>query len=242
MNLLKHISAIFFSLRTSLWLLGVMLVLMLVGAFIMPGRQEFQVLHSVPLLDWLQTQPLEVTWWLWGLIGVLAVLTVNTLFCSVESIAKKRKVTQWLLLISPQIIHAGFLCMLLAHLLSAAGASQEMTAAREGSIVKLADDETVLKVENINIRLDYYGYVTDWEVGVSFLSEGKAFLKDIIKPNNPSVHRGFNINVKDLRSYPEEAVLLQINREPGAYWALAGGVLFMVGIMVLIVLRIKMEK
>jgi hypothetical protein len=79
-------------------------------------------------------------------------------------------------------------------------------------------------------------------VGVSFLSDGKAFLKDIIRPNNPSVHRGFNINVKDLQLHPEEAVLLQINREPGAYWALAGGVLFMVGITILIMLRIKVEK
>jgi hypothetical protein len=53
---------------------------------------------------------------------------------------------------------------------------------------------------------------------------------------------GFNINVKDLRAHPREAILLQINREPGALWALTGGALFMVGIVTLILLRIKMEK
>jgi hypothetical protein len=68
------------------------------------------------------------------------------------------------------------------------------------------------------------------------------FKEDIIRPNNPSAQKGFNINVKDLRPYPDEAVLLQINREPGALWALIGGILFMVGIIILIVLKIKIER
>ena len=238
MNLLKHTLDFFFSLRTTLWILGLLLLLLFAGAFVMPGRQEFQALHSIPLFDWLHEQSMGITWWLWGLIGILVLLTLNTLFCSVESIIKKRKVTQWLLLISPQVIHMGFLFMLFAHLMSALGASQSNAVAGEGSVVMLSDNETTVKVKNINIQLDYYGYVTDWEVGIEYFSEGKQFGNDIIKPNNPSVQKGFNINVKDLRASPVEAVLLQINREPGALWALVGGVLFMVGIVTLILLKI----
>lgn len=240
-TLLKHIADFFFSLRTSLWLLGIILVLFFAGAIIMPGHEEFQTIHSVPMFEWLMQQKLEVTWWLWGLIGFLAVLTLNTLFCSVESIVKKRKVTQWLLLISPQIIHIGFLFMLLAHLLSAAGGSQEFAAAQEGTTLQITDN-VVLRVKDIYINLDYYGYVTDWKVNVEYLSGGKAFKPDSIAPNAPSVQMGFNINVKDMQAYPREAVLLQISREPGAFWALAGGVLFMFGIITLIALKIKMEK
>ncbi len=241
MKLFKQLLNVFFSLRTSLWLLGFMLMLMFAGAFIMPGRQEFQLLHSMPLWGWIQKQPVEITWWLWGLIGILSLLTINTLFCSIESLVKKRKVTQWLLLISPQIIHVGFLFMLLAHLLSAVGASQAQAVAAEGTIVKLSK-ETNLKVDNIIIQLDYYGRVSDWKVAVAYLSDGKVLDTDMIEPNNPSDIMGFNINVKDLRSQPAEAVLLQINREPGAPWALVGSILFAVGIITLIVLRIKMEK
>ena len=175
------------------------------------------------------------------MIGILAVLAVNTLFCSIESIVRKRKITQWLLLISPQIIHAGFLFMLIAHLMSAAGASQKLAAAAEGTQVGISNN-TAIKITDINIRLDYYGYITDWEVAMEYLSDGNVLLKDKIRPNNPSVQMGFNINVKDLRAHPREAILLQINREPGALWALTGGVLFMVGIVTLILLRIKMEK
>lgn len=207
----------------------------------MPGTQEFQEIHSIPLFDWLQTEPLKITWWLWGLTGILAILALNTIFCSIESIVRKRKVTQWLLLISPQIIHIGFLFMIFAHLLSAIGASQELAVVREGSLVKISAN-TLLKIEDININIDYYGYITGWAISVEYLSDGKTFKKDIIKPNNPSVHMGFNINVKDLRAYPVEAVLLQINKEPGALWALIGGVLFMAGIVTLIILKIKVER
>lgn len=238
---LKHISDFLFSLRTALWLSGLIIAAMLAGAFVMPANEEFGLLHSMPLLEFLKTQSFRLTWWLWGLIGMLAVLTINTLFCSIESIVKKRKVTQWLLLISPQIIHIGFLFMLLAHLLSAAGSFQGVTEAREGSMLNIPGD-TVLKVKNIDIRLDYYGYVTDWKVGIEYIRDGRTFQADRIAPNSPSLLKGLNINVKDLQAYPYKAVLLQISREPGAGWALTGSVLFMVGILSLIALKIRMER
>ncbi len=215
---------------------------MLAGAIIMPGRQEFQGLHSMPMFVWIQEQPLEVTWWLWGLIGLFAVLAINTVFCSIESLIKKRKVTQWLLLISPQIIHIGFLFVLLAHFLSAAGASQGQTVAGEGSLITLSDHRTVIRIKNIDISLDFNGYMNDWEVALEYLSDGAVFHNDTIKPNDPSVLRGYNINVKDLRVSPNKAILLQVNTEPGAFWALVGGVLFMIGIVILVVLRIRMEE
>jgi hypothetical protein len=196
----------------------------------------------MPLFDWLQQQPLGITWWLWGLIGILFVLTLNTLFCSIESIVKKKKVTRWLLLLSPQVIHIGFLFMLVAHLLSAIGALQSQAIAAEGTMVKLSSRNTALQVKNINVSYDYYGHISDWAVSVEYVADGKIIHEDIIRPNSPSTQMGFNINVKDLRTHPVEAVLLQINREPGAVWALIGGILFTVGIVTLILLKIRMEE
>jgi hypothetical protein len=241
MKILKHILNILFSLRTALWLMGLSLALFIAGAFIMPGYKEFQELHSIPLFDWLQKQSANITWWLWALIGVLSALSVNTLFCSIESIVKKRKVTQWLLLISPQIIHIGFLFILLAHLLSAVGASQQIAAVREGSLLKITRDK-ILKVQDIDVKLDYYGYVADWKVKVEYFSDGKTVGKDTIMPNKSSDSMGVNIIVKNIRSHPNAAALLQLNKEPGAVWALTGGILFMVGITTLIILRIRMER
>jgi len=241
MNILKNILNFFLSLGTTLWFLGLLLVLFLVGAFIMPGNKAFQQLHSIPLFDWIQKQPLKDIWWLWGIMGVLAVIAVNTLFCSVESIIKKRKVTHWLLLISPQIIHIGFLFMLLAHLLSAFGASQRNANIMEGSRLRISSD-TILKVDKINIDIDYYGYVTDWKVDVKYISGNEILQADRIMPNTPSVFRGFNVNIRNLKSYPQKIALLQINREPGAMWALAGGILFIIGIVILVAFKRKIDK
>ncbi len=239
--LLKHLMGFLLSLRAALWTLGLLALALLAGAFIMPLRQEeFQAIHSIPLFLWLQEQPLSITWWLWLSVGLLAVLTVNTIACSIESIIKKRRATQWLLLISPQIIHIGFLFILLAHLLSATGGAKGMAVAGEGSSFMLPGN-AVLLIKNINIQTDPAGYIADWAVDVEYRTNGKT-LKDVISPNSPSLQGGLNINVKDLRAFPEKAVLLQISRDPGAFWALMGGIFFMLGIVTLAILRIKTEK
>lgn len=240
-TVLKKILDSLFSLRTTLWLLGFMLVLMLAGAVIMPGERAFQQLRTMPLFDWIGEQPAGTTWWLWGLIGLLSLLTVNTFFCSVESIIKKRRVTQWLLLISPQVIHIGFLFVLLAHLLSSLYAYEKMTTIYEGALIKL-DDSMALKIKDIDVDIDYYGYISDWKVDVAYVSKGTTIVEDSIKPNDPSDKQGLNINVKNVRPYPRKVAYLQISYEPGARWALVGGILFMIGIVTLIALKIRLEK
>jgi len=241
MKILKYVLNLFLSLKTALWFLGFLILFLFAGALIMPGRTEFELLHSTPFFDWIQKQHIGITWWLWGVICVLSILAINTLFCSIESIIKKRNVTQWLLLISPQIIHIGFLFMLLAHLLSGAGSSQGLARAVEGSMLTFSDN-TVMKVREISIDIDKQGYMADWRVDVEYLSNGKPFKQDSIKPNKPSLLSDFNINIKDLSPYPQKTILIQVNKEPGALWALVGGILFMIGSITLLMLRIRMEK
>ena len=240
MAALRRIYGFFISLRTAIWSMGLLIALFLAGAFIMPVRPEFRTIHAAPLLIWLKGQPLGITWWLWISIGLLAVLAVNTLLCSIESVIKKRKAAQWPLLISPQIIHIGFLFILLAHLLSSTGSAQGMAVAREGDSFGMPDGKTILHIRDINMSISPGGDITDWAVDIEYLSQDSA-LMDTIKPNSPSLHEGLNINVKDLRAFPEKAVLLQVSKDPGAPWALAGGVLFMAGIMILVALKTKAE-
>ena len=209
MKILKYILDFFLSLKTALWILGVLTIFLLAGALIMPGRTEFELLHSTPLFEWIQEQPVEITWWLWVVISILSILTINTLFCSVESLIKKRKATQWLLLISPQIIHIGFLFMLLAHLLSGLGASQGRATAIEGTMLTFSDN-TVMNVKKINIDTDKRNNITDWSVNIEYLWDGKPFKEDTIRPNDPSLLSGFNVIIKDLRLYPRKMVLVQV--------------------------------
>ncbi|KAF0145579.1 MAG: hypothetical protein FD156_860 [Nitrospirae bacterium] len=240
MKLLKNFLDFFLSLRTAIWLLLGLILMLFFGAVIMPSREEFSTINSTPLLGWLKDSPLGATWWLWGSITLLSLLAANTLLCSVESLLKKRQHRAWLLIISPQIIHIGFLFILLAHFLSSAGSFKNNAVAYEGSAFLLPNNLTV-KVNDINININSSGYISDWAVNIEYFSGNEKIKEDSLGPNSPSFYKGLGIYLKDIQPYPLKAVLLEVTKEPGAAWALVGGILFMLGTITLLILKIKRE-
>lgn len=241
MNIAKKTIDFFLSLRTCLWLLLALLCILLYGSFIMPLKEEFQTLHVVPLFEWMTENSLGVVWWLWAAVVVLSLLTANTLLCSIESVLKKRGAKSLLLVLSPQVIHVGFLFVLLAHLLSSYGGSRETGFVANGTVVPLANGTSVL-FEEIKAEADSSGYVSDWSAGISYLREGARFKSDVIKPNSPSFHNGFGIYIKTVRFQPYPVALIEVSRDPGASWALVGGILFLAGMTALLALKIKREN
>jgi hypothetical protein len=240
MKIAKKTLDFFLSLRTGLWLLLLLLCILLYGSFIMPFKEEFQALHVMPLFRWMTKNPLDVVWWLWASVGVLSLLTANTLFCSIESVVKKRGAKNLLLVLSPQVIHIGFLFVLLAHLLSSYGSSRETGFVADGTVVALEDGTSVF-FEEIKAEVDSWGYISDWSAGVSYLRDGARFKNDVIRPNSPSFHDGFGIYIKTVRFQPYPVALIEISRDPGAIWALVGGILFLAGMTTLLALKIKRE-
>ena len=237
---MKAILGFLRSLSTAVWLLLILLVLLLAGAFIMPAREEFEMIHSLPLFRWIIDQELSATWWLWGAVGVLAVMAANTLTCSIDSVVKKRSTRQWLLIVSPQIIHLGFLFMLVAHLVTGLQGFKGMAVAAEGMEVRLPND-LVVRVSRISVSVGQDGSLSDWAVDIAYRAGGTVVGEDRLRPNSPSFRGGIGIYVKDLRPFPQKLVLLEISREPGALWALIGGVLFMVGTVALIGLKTRRD-
>jgi cytochrome c biogenesis protein ResB len=230
--------------RTALWLLMAQLLLFVAGAVLMPTRPEYEAMNSTALFKWLIESPLSVTWWLWASVLVLSLMTLNTVACSIESVIRKRQNRQWLLVVSPQIIHVGFILMLVAHLLSSAGATRGGAVVREGTLISL-DNESTLRVKSLSVTISPRGYPMDWRADIDFFDGGQVLTpsrSDHLAPNKPSFHRGFGVYLKDIRPYPVKTALLEINREPGAPWALAGGILFTIGTIALVALKIRRER
>ncbi len=237
----KKLSDFFFSLRTAIWLLLSLIILLLFGSIMMPLREEFQSMSMVPLFQWIAGNPAGITWWLWAAIGVLSLLTANTLLCSVESVLKKRKARHWLLVLSPQIIHIGFLFILLAHLLSSYGSFKGMTFVSQGSMLQLPNGLTVV-FKDVNANVDRAGYVEDWSADVSYFRGSTEIASDVIRPNRPSFEGGLGIYIKTVRMEPFPSAIIEVSREPGAPWALAGGILFIAGMATLLVLKTRMDE
>jgi hypothetical protein len=231
----------FLSLEAATWLISLLLLLFLAGAFSMPLKEEFGGINSGALLPWLWGNPPGLTWWLWASIAVLLLLAVNTAFCGVDSLVRKRRGRPWLAVLSPQVIHLGFMFMLLAHLVSSAWSGKGAVVAAEGMSIALPD-ELALRIGSIEIKQGPQGYPLDWRAEVEFYLGREKVKGDYLAPNRPAFYRGFGVYLKDVRLSPVRSALIEVTREPGAPWALVGGVLYTAGTVLLMGLKIAREK
>lgn len=237
----KKILGFFISLRTAIWLLIALICLLLFGSLVMPNHQDFLALHTVALFPWMQEMPMSITWWLWACLALLSLLTANTLVCSVESIIRKRESRQWLLIISPQVMHIGFLFILLAHLLSSYGSFKAITYAYQDSVFQLPNNLEV-RFNSVRADVDAEGYVKDWSADIEYSKGGNTVSRDRILPNSPSFKDGIGIYIKTVKVAPFPVAMIEVSREPGAPWALAGGIFFMAGMTTLLFLKIRQEE
>ena len=240
MPTLEKILSFFISIRTASWLLIALICLLLFGSVAMPAHEEFLALHTVALFAWMQEMPVDITWWLWASLGVLSLLAANTIVCSIESVVRKRDARQWLLIISPQIMHIGFLFILLAHLLSSFGSVKGITYAYKDTTLQLSNN-LVVRFNQVHAAVDASGYVIDWSADIEYLRDGVSLATDRILPNSPSFRDGIGIYIKTVKAHPFPVAMIEVSREPGAFWALAGGALFMAGMVTLLALKISRE-
>src|SRR5512146_2680502 len=113
----------FLSLKTTVWTLLALVCLFFIGSYLMPvHRDVFSGMNDDILFRWVKNTAqahLWSTWWLFAAFAGLVLLTLNTLVCSFQAVMGKWTRRDFLLRISPQIIHLGFLFILLAHLVGA---------------------------------------------------------------------------------------------------------------------------
>jgi hypothetical protein len=220
-NLYSHLT----SLNLGLWLMAGVMLALAVGSF-SRGSGEAAGLNDLPLFLWLRQAPLPFSWWLWVGLALMALLCLNALLCSIEALRRKGRS------LAPQLMHAGFLLVALAHLLSAYGGFKEQLQVREGSSIGFPDGERV-RVERISGEVGPMGVMSAYRAQLR-VGNGES---SGVQPNVPLFHKGYGIYLKDVVLTPVPVALLEIHREPGAPAALLGALLFTIGNLMLLVLR-----
>lgn len=232
----------FLSLKTTVWTLFALVCLFFVGSYLMPMHREvFGSMNDDILFHWVErtaSQNLWQSWWFFGALALLALLTINTLVCSIQAIRGRWSREDFLLRISPQIVHIGFLFILLAHLLGAGWGYKLSGLMPEGAFAPLPND-LALALQRIDVRTDPRGYMTDWAAEASLYENNQLVKSGTLGPNTPLFYKGTGIYLKSLNFDRGPAAILLIARDPGAIWALVGGVLFMLGSATLLVLKWK---
>lgn len=231
-NILNNLYNRFASLTLGLWLLGGVMLFLAAGSFL---QGEGSSINEVALLDWLQEVPLRESWWLWISIGLIALLAVNTLLCSIESLRAKWQKGSFLIRIAPQLMHLGFLFIMLAHLQSAYGGFKQVLQVEGGSAITFPDGSNVVFTD-FAATYSRMGMATAYSATLNCRSGGNV-VTAIISPNHPFFHQGHGIYIKDIAPPPMKAALVEIHKEPGAGMALAGGTVFTVANLILLARR-----
>ena len=226
------------SLRLSLWLLGAQAALFIAGAVAMPLMKEYGMMNSMALLDWMRQAPVSASWWLWASLPVIALLALNTLVCSLEAILS-RKGRSFYELLAPQVVHLGFLFMMAAHLVSSAGAMHLQRGMQEGAMIRLPD-ENIVRLAKVDMEISPEGFPLNWSARLEYYSPtGDLIGKDISAPNSPSFFGEYGIYIKQPA---RGGAIMEVHREPGGPVALIGSVLFLLGTVALVRIKIRREQ
>ena len=227
------------SVELCLVLLALLCAAMAAGSFSLMGDYAVAI-NSMPLFSWLGEVPAGVSWWLWLTVTLLVLLVLNTVLCSAETLWSRWGRAGLMPLLAPQLIHAGFLLIVLAHLQSAVGGYVQPLEVSEGAVVRLPDGR-LFGVATIAVAISPMGMPSSYSSDlVTDLRNPAARVS--ISPNHPWFSGGYGVYLKQAAGFPERRALLEIHREPGAGMALAGAILFSVGNVLLLWLRSKARE
>src|SRR6266480_1533654 len=136
------------SLTLGLWLIGGVCLFLAVGSF-SGGGAEGSSINDLPLFRWLRETPFALSWWLWAAVALLALLALNTVLCSIESIRMKYRRTGFLILIAPQVMPV------------------------QGGGVITCPDGSRVQVANVSATMGPMGFPTDFSAEVRAMAGGR---------------------------------------------------------------------
>jgi len=220
------------SLDLGIWLVAGVILFLGIGSFV---AREGSAINDVPLFIWLTRAPVAETWWLWVTVAILALLALNTVLCSIESLRAKWQRGSFLARIAPQVMHLGFLLIVLAHLVSAYGGFKEGGPLPEGGSFFFPDGSRV-EIIRLDARIGPMGMPLAFSATLRHMSpSGERHA--VFSPNHPYFYQGFGVYLKQVELFPAKMALVEIHREPGAGLALAGALFFTVANLMILWLR-----
>lgn len=230
---MKTIWRFFASIQLTIALAALICVVAAWGSLLtVEDTRFFRAIDSQILLPWLLGEGMEylnLTLWMFILVGLTAVFALNTAVCTADrvwAVVKDRRPVQSLF---PHIVHVGFLIALLGHLVSSvAGFRSYGHVLMEGMPVNVPD------VPGLSVRLDGLemetrpdGELAELRTTITVMEEGSEVLTDDVMINGPVIYRGVAFYHLDQGNTPT-ALVLTVNGErvtaplEGAF-AAAGG-------------------
>ncbi len=232
---MKKLWDILISLNTVFALFALTIALCLLGSVMLPAHLEFfSGIDDSPLFQWLaEAGTPGLTWWVYALIASVALLALSTVACTIDALIG-RPVRGLLYKLSPQVMHLGVLMVMLAHLLTAIFGMRADVQVAKGALEEVAPGLQVFLSE-VSAHVNEAGTSTRWLAELELFKEGKVIARMALEPARPVFVDGLGLffgtfNEGD-RAHDGSApsVTIRVTRDPGAKWALVGGILVTIG-------------
>jgi len=240
---MKRLYDFLISLWTLVGVFAVLLLLFLFGSISLPTHLAFfSGIDDAPLFSWLaESGKPAVVWWIWAIVAGLGVMGLSTVLCTLDFFLHRMSRTRFLQRVSPQVMHIGALLVMLGHLLTASSGFKKDVALKDGERVEV-DQGVVLALERMDLVLDEYGLATDWSARILLDREGRPGRPHSIRPAGPVYDAGLGIYFKSVSLEKPPAAVFRVCRDHGAPWALAGGLLLVLGGAGFLVGRMQAER
>ncbi len=227
---MNKIIQFFLSPKTAFWLLVLFIVIVFIGSLSLPENLAFfSGIDDTPLFRWLaDAGTVGITWWIYALIALLAVLAISTIFCTVEALLNRVNRRQLALKLSPQVMHIGVLFIMLGHLLTAAFGFKADVLLKQGE-QKIVRENAGIMLQEVRVWKDLNGYDADWEAKLLWTEEGNKQIATALRPARPRYIGLYGLYSKSVSLEPSATALIRVCKDPGAFWALLGGVLLSAG-------------
>jgi hypothetical protein len=222
---MKRLYAILVSQTTAVALFAATMAVSIAGSLTLPRNLAlFSGIDDTPLFAWLgETARLDVTWWIYLMVAMMGLLALSTALCTAEALLRLRGAHSLALRLSPQFMHLGVLLVLLGHFLTAAIGAREDVLMGKDAPVDLGGGVTAT-VTDVRQEEDEYGYARNWEADVTIEAGGISLGTATLRPARPASIGPFSLFIRSVETGESPSALVRVVRDPGATWALAGGV------------------
>lgn len=206
----------------SIWLTIILAILICVDAAwgslaAMKHPEFYRALDQEILLPWLMqngAEYLPLTLWMFVLIFLVIIFTINTVVCTADkvySIFRQKRPIQSLY---PHIVHIGFLVALLGHLAGSAWGFKS-----NGNVLFKGEPKPVPHTSGLMVRLDDFeakpspsGDLESLKTRITLIKEDTGILTDDIEINGPVIYKGIAFYHFDQGETPS-GLLLDVSGE-----------------------------
>jgi cytochrome c biogenesis factor len=207
-----------------LWLTGISIGSFLIGSFYIPNNLAiFSGINDMPLFSWLSqnNNDLDKFIWIYLLIGLMLLLWICTLICSLDAIIKRATRKQLIRILSPQILHIAILFVLIGYVISASTGYKLDIPMNVNDIQEVKGFD--LKVDDMEFFTNPGESSTRWRVHLRINNELHK-----LEVGQPSFYNSVGFFAKSAQKKKKSAIIGLIY-DPGVIWEMIGAVTFIIG-------------